>query len=64
MGIYRRWRFLFWIIQFNPSRKWGVYFKEECAMGVADIIVTSVFVGAAFGIPITRIVMLIKERRK
>lgn len=33
-------------------------------MDLLDIVVTSVFAGAIVAIPITRIVMLIKERRK
>lgn len=33
-------------------------------MELLDIVVTSVFAGVIVAIPITRIVMLIKERRK
>ena len=34
------------------------------SMDLLDIIVTSVFAGIIVAIPVTRIVMLIKERRK
>lgn len=37
---------------------------EVVCMDLLDIIVTSVFAGAIVAIPITRIIMLIKERRK
>lgn len=38
---------------------WRLY-----SMEMVDIVVTSIFAGAIFTIPITRIIMLIKERRK
>ena len=40
------------------------YNMEVVCMELFDIIVTSVFAGTIVAIPVTRIVMLIKERRK
>ena len=40
------------------------YNMEVVCMDLLDIVVTSVFAGIIVAIPVSRIVMLIKERRK